>query len=408
MSQVIIQAEHIGKKFVIGHKSQERYVALRDVLARNISSIWAKTRGLVKGGYWTEGDTEEDFWALKDVSFSINAGDRVGVIGRNGAGKSTLLKILSRITEPTEGRVTIRGRVASLLEVGTGFHPELTGRENIYLNGSILGMSRAEIRAKFDQIVDFAEVERFLDMPVKRYSSGMYVRLAFSIAAHLEPEILIVDEVLAVGDAQFQKKCLGRMEDVSKTDGITVLFVSHNIPMLMSLCNKGIYLKQGQIVSTGSISSCVSDYNAFKDVLQYEYRAAKKENEAFINSITIADSGVFSHEQPVLIRLSVVARRIQSGLHIGIAVFDSWRRKIFTTFFPLADIRDLSDFQLTIPSLLLLGGTYSIDAALFVPNGMVEEYLTQVCSFEVDDFTSPVAKLGSADTGMININCAWE
>jgi len=202
---------------------------------------------------------KEDFWALKDVSFEIKQGDRVGIIGRNGAGKSTLLKILSRITEPTSGRISIKGRVASLLEVGTGFHPELTGRENIYLNGAILGMSKAEIKRKFDEIVDFAEVEKFLDTPVKHYSSGMYVRLAFAVAAHLEPEILIVDEVLAVGDTQFQKKCLGKMKNVAK-EGRTIIFVSHNLRPVQTLCSRGILLKQGTVFADDTVDVAVNSY----------------------------------------------------------------------------------------------------------------------------------------------------
>ncbi len=206
--------------------------------------------------------SEEDFWALKDVSFEVKQGEVVGIIGRNGAGKSTLLKILSRITEPTSGRVTLRGRVASLLEVGTGFHPELTGRENIFLNGAILGMTRAEVRSKFDEIVAFAEVEKFLDTPVKRYSSGMYVRLAFAVAAHLEPEILVVDEVLAVGDAQFQKKCLGKMQDVARGEGRTVLFVSHNIGAVSSLCTRGIFLKSGRLGLAGDMQAVIHAYMA--------------------------------------------------------------------------------------------------------------------------------------------------
>ena len=204
--------------------------------------------------------TNEDFWALKDVSFEVQKGDVLGIIGRNGAGKSTLLKILSRITDPTEGRVTIRGRVASLLEVGTGFHQELTGRENIFLNGAILGMSRTEIRRKFDEIVDFAGVEKFLDTPVKRYSSGMYVRLAFAVAAHLEPEILIVDEVLAVGDAEFQKKCLGKMQDVSTKEGRTVLFVSHNMAVMKTFCKSIIWLNQGQMLQSGGTDQVINAY----------------------------------------------------------------------------------------------------------------------------------------------------
>lgn len=249
----IIQVEGLSKSFVISHIEKERYTALRDVMAK-------KARSLLSFGAAREEVTQEEFWALKDINFSINQGDRVGIIGRNGAGKSTLLKILSRITEPTKGRITIRGRIASLLEVGTGFHPELTGRENIYLNGAILGMTRSEISRKFDEIVAFSEVERFLDTPVKRYSSGMYVRLAFAVAAHLEPEILIVDEVLAVGDAQFQKKCLGKMEDISNSSGRTILFVSHNMNVVKTLCNTGILLSQGRISDVGSISGLVDKY----------------------------------------------------------------------------------------------------------------------------------------------------
>src|SRR2546428_4330220 len=235
MTDVVVKAEGLGKKYVIGHQAGDgRYVALRDVLTHNVRSMWHKTKDLFRGDVPVQGDSREDIWALRDINFEIRQGEVVGIIGRNGAGKSTLLKILSRITEPSEGRVTIKGRVASLLEVGTGFHPELTGRENIFLNGAILGMTRAEIKRKFDDIVAFAEVEKFLDTPVKRYSSGMYVRLAFAVAAHLEAEILIVDEVLAVGDIGFQKKCLGRMGEVAQR-GRTVLFVSHNMAALRKL-----------------------------------------------------------------------------------------------------------------------------------------------------------------------------
>ncbi len=253
MSETVIQVDNLGKKYIIGHQAKEKYLTFRDAIAQ-------KTKKLLNpfGKSPSEG-TQEEFWALKDISFEIKQGDRVGIIGRNGAGKSTLLKVLSKITEPTTGQVRIKGRVASLLEVGTGFHPELTGRENIYLNGAILGMSRAEIRRKFDEIVGFAEVERFLDTPVKRYSSGMYVRLAFAVAAHLEPEILVVDEVLAVGDAQFQKKCLGKMEDVSK-EGRTVIFVSHSMPTITSLCERAILLQSGSIVKFGSTSEVIMSY----------------------------------------------------------------------------------------------------------------------------------------------------
>ena len=269
-SDVVIRVEGLGKKYSLHHEKSERYTALRDVVARqaraagrllNPFTLAGQLRKAQREAAAERAENEEEFWALKDVSFEIRRGERVGIIGRNGAGKSTLLKILSRITEPTTGRVEIRGRVASLLEVGTGFHPELTGRENIYLNGAILGMTRREIRSKFDEIVDFAEVEKFLDTPVKRYSSGMYVRLAFAVAAHLEPEILVVDEVLAVGDASFQKKCLGKMEDVADREGRTVLFVSHQMAAISKLCEKCLLLSSGHLVKTGGTQAVISEYS---------------------------------------------------------------------------------------------------------------------------------------------------
>ncbi len=253
----IITVEGISKCYTLDHQSgQVPYRRLSDKLMQSITSPLRWMRGQDER---RAGRTREEFWALKEVSFEINRGEVVGIIGRNGAGKSTLLKILSRITEPTRGRITLNGRVASLLEVGTGFHPELTGRENIYLNGAILGMTKAEIRAKFDEIVDFAEMEKFLDTPVKRYSSGMYVRLAFAVAAHLEPEILIVDEVLAVGDSQFQAKCLGKMENAA-SGGRTVLLVTHNMLITRRLCSKAMLLEAGCVRGFGDTAGVVSDY----------------------------------------------------------------------------------------------------------------------------------------------------
>jgi len=261
MSDVVIHAEGLGKKYIIGHEvPSERYMSLRDEVARGAKAFLRKARDLTQGRSVIEGDELEEFWALRDVDFEIRRGEVVGIIGRNGAGKSTLLKILSRITEPTTGRVRVSGHVASLLEVGTGFHSELTGRENIFLNGAILGMRRAEIVRKFDEIVAFAEVERFLDTPVKRYSSGMYVRLAFAVAAHLEPDILVVDEVLAVGDAEFQKKCLGKMHDVSR-GGRTILFVSHNMSAVSTLCDRGFVFAAGNIAFDGPIRDALVMYS---------------------------------------------------------------------------------------------------------------------------------------------------
>lgn len=261
MSDVVIRAEGLGKKYLIGHETESsRDNTFRDTLVNATRRMRRSASDLVRGRQLVVGDEVEEFWALKDVDFEIRRGDVVGIIGRNGAGKSTLLKILSRITEPTEGKVTIDGRVASLLEVGTGFHPELSGRENIFLNGSILGMTRKEIQAKFDEIVDFAGVEKFIDTPVKRYSSGMKVRLGFSVAAHLEPEILIVDEVLAVGDAEFQKKCLGKMHEVAG-NGRTVLFVSHNLAAVSSLCSVGMLVERGQMLELTTTHDAIATYS---------------------------------------------------------------------------------------------------------------------------------------------------
>lgn len=256
MTTAIITAENLGKRYKLRHEAQVPYQTLREALTAKARRVFSA------GGPDAHMATQEDFWALRDINFEIQRGDVVGIIGRNGAGKSTLLKILSRITEPTTGRIRLRGRVASLLEVGTGFHPELTGRENIFLNGSILGMSKGEIRRNFDEIVSFAEVEKFLDTPVKHYSSGMYVRLAFAVAAHLNPEILVVDEVLAVGDSLFQKKCLGKMKDVAEHSGRTVLFVSHNMAAVEHLCNSAIMLTDGRVHTCGPTRDVLDAYRA--------------------------------------------------------------------------------------------------------------------------------------------------
>jgi lipopolysaccharide transport system ATP-binding protein len=300
MSDAIITVENLSKKYLVGHKSGNRsrsnYIALRDVIGREVRNIARKTIDIVQGRQVVQGDEVEEFWALKDVGFELARGEVLGIIGRNGAGKSTLLKILSRITEPTQGRVTLRGRVASLLEVGTGFHPELTGRENIFLNGAILGMTRAEIRKKFDEIVAFAEVETFLDTPVKRYSSGMYVRLAFAVAAHLEPEILVVDEVLAVGDAEFQTKCLGKMSNVA-SGGRTVLFVSHNMGAVRTLTTKSILLDHGSIAAAGDTESVISTY-------------LTKALNARLESHTMRDLGEFRRRRDYAPGAKIVAIRV--------------------------------------------------------------------------------------------------
>jgi len=249
----VIVIENLSKRYLLSH--QPRSGTLRDTLAQGASGLW---QSLKRGRIGP--DTREEFWALKDFSLTVKRGDVVGVIGRNGAGKSTLLKLLSRITAPTTGRITLQGRIASLLEVGTGFHPDLTGRENIFMNGSILGMRRAEIRAKFDQIVEFAGIERFLDTPLRRYSSGMSVRLAFAVSAHLDPELLLLDEVLAVGDADFQRKCLGKMNEVAKNEGRTILFVSHNLASVAQLCNRVVVLQGGRLLCDADTTTGIAKY----------------------------------------------------------------------------------------------------------------------------------------------------
>ena len=270
MNDIVISAEQLGKMYLIGHQSRKKDITLGETLGRMALNLGRNTFNMLRGQQLVAGDVVEEFWALKDVSFEVRRAEVLGIVGRNGAGKSTLLKILSRITEPSAGKITIRGRVASLLEVGTGFHPELSGRENIYLNGAILGLSRREIRAKFDEIVSFSEVERFLDTPVKRYSSGMYVRLAFAVAAHLEPEILIVDEVLSVGDAEFQQRCLGKMKQVADSEGRTVILVSHNMPSVQQLCTHGIMLEGGGIVKVGNAHEVITHYFASMEAMSMQ------------------------------------------------------------------------------------------------------------------------------------------
>jgi lipopolysaccharide transport system ATP-binding protein len=307
-ANVVIRAEGLGKKYLIGHAAErERYVALRDVMARSARGLWRKTVDMARGRAIVGGDTVEEFWALKDVSFEVEPGEVLGIIGRNGAGKTTLLKILSRITEPSAGRVTIRGRVASLLEVGTGFHPELTGRENIYLIGAILGMTRAETRRKFDEIVAFATVEKFLDTPVKRYSTGMSMRLGFAVAAHLEPEILVVDEVLAVGDAEFQKKCLGKMSEVA-SGGRTVLFVSHNMSAIENLCPRSIHLISGAIVANGKTSEIVRAYlSGYRAQTRAAHRQRRKlQGGLILERVRLSSSHIRSGD-PIEIVIEFVA-----------------------------------------------------------------------------------------------------
>jgi lipopolysaccharide transport system ATP-binding protein len=361
-----IQVENLSKRYRI-NLVRQRYQTLRDELADSVRSLFRRN---------DHGRQEkETFWALRDVSFEVKHGEVIGIIGRNGAGKSTLLKILSRITEPTQGRATIHGRVGSLLEVGTGFHGELSGRENIYLNGAMLGMKKAEIDRRFDEIVAFSEVENFIDTPVKRYSSGMYVRLAFAVAAHLEPEILIVDEVLAVGDTAFQKKCLGKMEGMA-SQGRTILFVSHNMLAVQSLCTRVIALREGTIGFNGKPEQAIAEYLASVDQLQsqpLESRSNRVGGEAFrfvdvqfLNPQTLTPSDVLVSGQPVLIRIRFVntASRILRDVSFGISFFTTGgvhlcgcrSRAVGTTL----DVRPSNgSTDCLIPRWPLSGGRYS-------------------------------------------------
>jgi lipopolysaccharide transport system ATP-binding protein len=374
--EVVILAESLGKKYLLGRDAErERYLALRDVIARGARNVWRNMADVARGRPMVPGDTIEEFWALKDISFEVKRGEVLGIIGRNGAGKSTLLKVLSRITEPTEGRVTINGRVASLLEVGTGFHPELTGRENIYLNGAILGMARAEIKRKFDEIVAFAEVEKFLDTPVKRYSSGMYVRLAFAVAAHLEPEILIVDEVLAVGDAEFQKKCLGKMSQISRREGRTVLFVSHNASAVESLCTGCALLDRGEIViQSQDVKKVIRRYQFGNDSHGPDTPTRLPINTPYFNLIAFSlkcrgevyDSlNAFLKSDEIIIDIIADVHAIDLTLHFGYALYDQGQQCIWWSFdhdFHDTTIpRGRNKLRTAIPHSLLNNGTYLVE-----------------------------------------------
>ncbi len=384
MSDIAIKVENLGKKYIIRHEKQEPYKTFQDVLVNGSKKIITSLNPFNTSGQSDE--TTEEFWALKDINFEIKKGDKVGIIGRNGAGKSTLLKVLSRITEPTTGKIHINGRIASLLEVGTGFHPELTGRENIFLNGAILGMSRAEIKAKFDEIVAFAEVEKFLDTPVKRYSSGMYVRLAFSVAAHLEPEILVVDEVLAVGDVEFQKKCLGKMSEVSQ-EGRTVLFVSHNMNAVEQLCNCAILLEQGRIKEKNrDMQKLIREYTLPKtDTIatgRWINTRAEYSNPYFlpIQFSLLDDEGnvlkyAVSNDCSISVYIEGEINRLDKSLQVGYAAFDEDNHLVYVSTFSDQNVENIykikkgiNRFLTHIPKYFFNEGTYRLELLVSLHN----------------------------------------
>jgi len=412
-----IEVENLGKMYQVSRRApgagRHQYVALRDVITDRVRRLFR-----TQGNGIEEGATEQEFWALRDVSLKIEQGDAVGVIGRNGAGKSTFLKLLSRITDPTTGRMRIRGRVATLLEVGTGFHPELTARENIFLNGAILGMSRAEIIRHFDEIVAFAEVEDFLEMPVKRYSSGMYMRLAFAVAAHLQPEILLLDEVLAVGDAKFQQKCLGRMRTVAH-GGRTVLFVSHSMAAIRNLCQKVIWVDRGRIRDFGATNVIIDKYaeeitgsgHDMSDVRNLP-RPGFVDGRALITNLTVNGSKAVFHGEPFTITLQAEAEGALPALAagFGFSTIDGTRIITFDSDLsnPRQDLpaRGAIEFVAEVPSLPLQPGHYLLDIGLRSGDQTAIDYLGGCVQVTVLPGRATPSFIANAGSG-VRLDARW-
>jgi lipopolysaccharide transport system ATP-binding protein len=394
MNDVVIRAENLSKRYRIGSgQGHYTYGSLRDSLSNAALAPVHRLRRRIQG---TKPPEPEHIWALKDVSFEVRRGEALGIIGRNGAGKSTLLKILSRITKPTKGRVTLRGRVGSLLEVGTGFHPELTGRENIYLNGAILGMKRVEIERKFDEIVDFAEIEKFLDTAVKYYSSGMYMRLAFAVAAHLEPEILLIDEVLAVGDAAFQKKCLGKMGEVAKS-GRTVLFVSHNMGAIVKLCPSSLWLTSGQLTAVDSSTRIVEKYLATSyentAIRRFEPRQDRKASILHVRLLNGngEETSEFPSGRELIVEVGFVLNENVSGCHVACIVSTLEGFHLFSTAdtdtnLNLFERRKPGKYvaRVKLPIHFLNTGTYNISVGIGIPGSEVLDR-QDALSFSIHD-----------------------
>ena len=411
----VIKVENLGKQYRLGEVGT-------GTLSHDLNRWWARMRGkedpfakIGEANDRTRKGQSEYVWALQDINFEVKAGEVLGIIGRNGAGKSTLLKILSKVTKPSTGQIKTRGRIASLLEVGTGFHPEMTGRENVYLNGAIMGMTKSEITRKFDEIVDFAGVERYIDTPVKRYSSGMYVRLAFAVAAHLEPEILIVDEVLAVGDAEFQKKCLGKMKDVSVNDGRTVLFVSHNMAAVSALCNKALVMSNGGIAYNGEIKGGVDFYlncNLKKVDTNYKNKEPKQTDILEIRVLNKNGNTAVNHYFNDYIILEFV---IKIGTSVKDAVLDfrvkdQTERNVFTSQFDLSLISaklGIHTLQAVIPGNFLVPNRYFPVVAIHVPNREIISCLENEVMFEIEETGSRFAAFYGADYGCVLIDCEW-
>jgi lipopolysaccharide transport system ATP-binding protein len=415
MSNVAIKVENLGKLYRLGEIGT-------GTISHDLNRAWARFRG--KEDPFTKiGETNDrtakgnsDYvWSLKDVNFEVKQGEVLGIIGRNGAGKSTLLKLLSKVTSPTTGRIKVQGRIASLLEVGTGFHPELTGRENVFLNGAILGMTKTEIRGKFDEIVDFSGVERYIDTPVKRYSSGMYVRLAFAVAAFLEPEILIVDEVLAVGDAEFQKKCLGRMKDVSVNDGRTVLFVSHNMGAVQSLCNRALVMGNGQVKFHGSVGQGLDYYikSGNQEASSSYFNAEPKATD--ILSVRILNTqrelaNSFHFADPIVLEFTIQAQEKYKDATLGFRIKDQMERIVFTSEVELASlIKEAGTYVIhsIIPPETLVPNQYRPSVALHVPNVEILSLLENNLEFQIEETGTDFFQYAGADYGCVFVRCKW-
>ena len=403
-----IEFNNISKIYRLG-------IVSTGTLAHDLKRWWTMSVRGKEDPFLTIGETndrstkgESDYvWALRDIDFKVEQGDVVGIIGKNGAGKSTLLKILSRVTAPTTGTIHARGRIGSLLEVGTGFHPEMTGRENIYLNGAILGMTKAEISRKLDEIVDFSGCERYLDTPVKRYSSGMLVRLGFAVAAHLDPEILVVDEVLAVGDAEFQKKAIGKMQDVSKTEGRTVLFVSHNMGAIQKLCTRSILLEKGGITAIGNTDSVVHKYLG-DDTRSATFTTIQKESPIYIQSISIQNENGekknnFFLSEKIYIKTGLHITKHFPETYLLLTVLDSLKRKIFSAEKPIE-----SSSTLCIMPHFLTRGTYFIQAIVYRPAICQYDFIETACQFDITDDGSPFSHLETFDYGCVFGSYHWQ
>jgi lipopolysaccharide transport system ATP-binding protein len=412
----VIQIEKLSKQYYIQSQKRELYQSFREFATNTVKKSFTRLFNPMSFHLQASNSSSEEFWALKDINLDIHQGDRVGIIGRNGAGKSTLLKILSRITEPTSGKISIKGRVSSLLEVGTGFHPELTGRENIYLNGAILGMSRNYIKNKFDEIVAFAEVEKFIDTPVKHYSSGMYVRLAFAVAAHLEPEILIVDEVLAVGDAQFQKKSLGKMEEVGK-EGRTVLFVSHNMQAISTLTNRGIVLSEGKVMQDGSAEEAINEYLRSKESQEHIYTFPASDIEPRITEVRLltSDSGnVQKNGKPMDISIEVSTPFVLQNGAVSFQVIDKFNRAVMhlwviDTEVPFGRTPGIFKLVCRIPKVHLYMGCYSLVVHFSEKfGGKNRRKIEGICPFEIVMYGQTRNFSWSSDACVFIEDCKWE